>query len=82
MKIQMWKTERVKPYSNNPRVNDSAVQTVAKSIEQFGFRQPIVVDKEGVIVVGHTRWKAARKLGLKTVAVHVATDLTPTQARA
>jgi len=78
----MWKTERVKPYSNNPRVNDSAVQTVAKSIEQFGFRQPIVVDKEGVIVVGHTRWKAARKLGLKTVAVHVATDLTPTQARA
>jgi ParB-like chromosome segregation protein Spo0J len=78
----MWKTERVKPYGNNPRVNDSAVGAVAKSIEEFGFRQPIVVDKEGAIVVGHTRWKAARKLGLKTVPVHVATDLTPAQARA
>ena len=45
--------------------------------QEFGFRQPIVVDKDGVIIVGHTRWKAAQKLGLKQVPVHVATDLTP-----
>ena len=53
-----------------------------RSIKEFGFRQPIVVDAEGVIIVGHTRWKAAKKLGLKLVPVHVATDLTPAQAKA
>jgi ParB-like chromosome segregation protein Spo0J len=55
---------------------------VAESIRQFGFRQPIVIDEQGVIVVGHTRCKAAKKLGLKTVPVHVARDLTPAQLRA
>jgi ParB-like chromosome segregation protein Spo0J len=58
------------------------VEAVAKSIKEFGFRQPIVVDKDGVIVVGHTRYKAALLLKLKTVPVHVAADLTPQQARA
>jgi len=72
----------VKPYDANPRQNDQAVDAVATSIEQFGFRQPIVVDNDGVIVVGHTRWKAAVKLGLKQVPVHVAKDLTPAQAKA
>jgi len=82
MKIEQWDIERVKPYEKNPRRNDKAVQAVADSIREFGFRQPIVVDDAGVIVVGHTRYKAALKLGLKTVPVHVATDLTPQQARA
>ena len=82
MKIEQWDIDRVKPYDKNPRRNDKAVEAVAKSIREFGFRQPIVVDSGGVIVVGHTRYKAALKLGLKTVPVHVAADLTPQQARA
>jgi ParB-like chromosome segregation protein Spo0J len=82
MKVEQWDIERVKPYDKNPRRNDKAVAAVAESIRQFGFRQPIVVDKDGVIVVGHTRFKAALKLGLKTVPIHVAADLTPQQARA
>jgi DNA modification methylase len=82
MQIDLWPIERVKPYERNPRQNDSAVDAVAASIKEFGFRQPIVVDKDGVIVVGHTRWKAAQKLGLKEVPVHVAKDLTPEQAKA
>ena len=81
MKTEMRKTSKVKPYTKNPRKNDSAVDAVAKSIETFGFRQPIVVDKGGMIIVGHTRWKAAKKLGLDEVPVHVA-DLTPAQAKA
>src|SRR5262249_57243725 len=72
----------IKPYESNPRENDSAVNAVAGSIQTFGFRQPIVVDKDGIIVVGHTRYKAALKLGLTEVPVHVAHDLTPAQARA
>ena len=82
MKVEQWSIEKVKPYDKNPRRNDKAVEAVAKSIQEFGFRQPIVVDKDGVIVVGHTRYKAALLLKLKTVPVHVAADLTPQQARA
>ena len=82
MNIELWDIERVKPYANNPRHNDDAVEAVAASIREFGFRQPIVVDTEGIVVVGHTRHKAALKLGLKKVPVHVATDLTSEQARA
>ena len=82
MKIEQWEIERVKPYEKNPRRNDKAVEAVARSIREFGFRQPIVVDAGGVIVVGHTRYKAALRLGLKTVPVHVAADLSPQQARA
>lgn len=72
----------VRPYEKNPRLNDDAVEAVAASIREFGFRQPIVVDEEGVIVCGHTRYKAAQKLGLEKVPVHVAKDLTPEQIRA
>ncbi len=72
----------IKPYEQNPRINDAAVDAVAESIRRFGFRQPIVVDGDGVIVCGHTRWKAAQKLGLTEVPVHVARDLTPEQIRA
>ena len=72
----------VRPYANNPRQNDDAVDAVAESIRRFGFRQPIVVDADGVIVAGHTRYRAAQRLGLATVPVHVATDLTPDEVRA
>ena len=74
--------EDVIPYERNPRHNDGAVDAVARSIQEFGFRQPIVVDERGVIIVGHTRWKAAHKLGLNRVPVHVASELTPEQIRA
>ena len=82
MKIEFRKISDIIPYEHNPRINDAAVDAVARSIQEFGFRQPIVVDTDGVIVVGHTRWKAAKKLGLETVPVHVATELTPEQIRA
>jgi len=82
MDITLRPTDSIKPYEHNPRVNDGAVDAVAASLKEFGFRQPIVVDVQDVIVVGHTRWKAARKLGLAMVPVHVATDLTPAQAKA
>jgi len=82
LKIELWPLERVKPYPGNPRQNDDAVDAVAASLREFGFRQPIVVDAEGVIIAGHTRYKAARKLGLEKVPVHVAKDLTPEQIRA
>ncbi len=82
MKIEMRKLSEIKPYENNPRVNDGAVDAVAASIKEFGFRAPIVVDTADVIIVGHTRFKAAHKLGLERVPVHVATELTPAQANA
>ena len=82
MKTILWSLDRIKPYEKNPRVNDQAVDAVAASIKEFGFRQPIVVDEDGVIVVGHTRFKAAQKLELKKVPVHQAVGLTPEQIKA
>jgi ParB/RepB/Spo0J family partition protein len=82
MKIELRKLSEIKPYPGNPRNNDDAVDAVAQSIREFGFRQPIVVDVEGVIICGHTRYKAAQKLGLEKVPVHVAKDLTPEQIKA
>src|SRR5450759_1511008 len=82
MKVEMRPIGSIRPFENNPRLNDAAVDAVAASIREFGFRQPIVVDEEGVVVVGHTRYKAALKLGLKTVPVHVAVGLSPAQAKA
>lgn len=72
----------VVPYENNPRHNDNAVDAVARSIEEFGFQQPLVLDKDKVIVVGHTRFKAAQKLGLKTVPCVIADNLTEEQVKA
>ena len=63
MKIEQWKLSDIKPYPGNPRQNDAAVDAVAASIREFGFRQPIVVDAEGVIICGHTRYKAAHEAG-------------------
>lgn len=82
MKILEKKLADITPYENNPRKNDEAVEKVAASIQEFGFKQPIVVDNEGVIIVGHTRYKAAQALGLKTVPVLVADDLDEEQAKA
>jgi hypothetical protein len=82
MHIELWPIGRVVPYDKNPRINAGAVDAVAKSLREFGWRQPIVVDRDGVIVVGHTRWLAAKQLGLTEVPVHVAADLTPPQAKA
>lgn len=70
------------PYVNNPRNNDAAVEAVASSIAEFGFKQPIVIDKDGVVVCGHTRLKAAKKLGLEEAPCVVADDLTPAQIKA
>ena len=82
MKITQREISSIKPYENNPRLNDDAVEAVAASIREFGFRQPVVTDPDGVIIVGHTRYKAALKLGLEKVPVHVATDLSPEQVKA
>src|SRR5262245_14841801 len=82
MEIALWPIAKLRPYPNNPRQNDDGVQAVANSLREFGFRQPIVVDADGVIVCGHTRYKAAQMLGLEKVPVHVAKDMTPEQIRA
>lgn len=82
MKVEAKSIDDIKPYENNPRDNDDAVDAVANSVKEFGWQQPIVVDNEGVIIAGHTRYKAAEKLGLKTVPVVVAKDLTEEQVKA
>ena len=82
MKVVQRPIDDITPYEKNPRQNDAAVEAVAASIREFGFRQPIVVDDDGVIICGHTRFKAAQQLELAKVPVHVATDLTPEQIRA
>lgn len=82
MNVLIKKINEITPYENNPRNNENAVKYVAESIKQFGFKVPIVIDKNGVIVTGHTRHKAAKQLGLETVPVIVADDLTDEQIRA
>ncbi|VTR92494.1 adenine methyltransferase : ParB-like partition protein OS=Sutterella wadsworthensis 2_1_59BFAA GN=HMPREF9465_00225 PE=4 SV=1: ParBc: N6_N4_Mtase [Gemmata massiliana] len=82
MDVEMRPIGSIRPYENNPRSNDTAVTAVVASIRAFGFRQPVVVDESDVIIVGHTRYKAALQLGLTEVPVHVARGLTPEQARA
>ena len=72
----------IRPYENNPRNNEAAIQYVANSIKDFGFKVPIVIDKNGTIITGHTRVLAAKKLGMKTVPCILADDLTPEQVKA
>jgi len=74
--------EQLVPYARNPRNNAKAIDAVKASIVEFGFRQPIVVDENMVVIVGHTRLEAAKALGLTTVPAHVAEGLSPAQARA
>jgi site-specific DNA-methyltransferase (adenine-specific) len=82
MHVEMRPIGSIKPYEQNPRVNDAGVDAVAASLREFGWQQPLVVDERDVIIVGHTRYKAALKLGMTEVPVHVAVGLTPEQARA
>jgi DNA modification methylase len=82
MIVEMWLIDRPVPYARNPRKNAGAVDKVAASLAEFGWKQPIVVDAEGIVIVGHTRLLAAKKLGLTEVPVVVASDLTPAQCKA
>lgn len=82
MRIVEKNIDDLKPYENNPRHNDNAVGPVAESIAAFGFKVPIIIDRDGVIIAGHTRHKAAQKLGLKKVPCIIASDLTPEQIKA
>jgi len=82
MQVETWSIDRLIPYDKNPRLNDDAVDVVAKSLQEFGFRQPIVVDDEGIVIIGHTRLKAAKKLGLNEVPVHIARGLSPEKIKA
>jgi ParB-like chromosome segregation protein Spo0J len=82
LKIEYLETDNLIPYINNPRINGNAVDAVAGSIAEFGFRNPIIIDKNNVIIAGHTRLLAAKKLGLAEVPVIRADDLTETQVKA
>lgn len=82
MKIVNKNVDELIPYENNPRLNDEAIGAVANSIKNFGFKVPIVIDSNNEIVTGHTRLKAAKKLGVKEVPCVVAEDLSPEQVKA
>lgn len=82
MEMIMKKIEVLHPYENNPRKNEGAIDAVANSIKEFGFKVPIIIDKKDTIVTGHTRYLAAQKLGLEEVPCILADDLTPKQIRA
>ena len=82
IQVKNFKIEEVHPYENNPRFNKDAVSKVASSIKKFGFKNPILLDKNNVIIAGHTRLEAAKKLGLEEVPCIVASDLTEKQAKA
>lgn len=82
MNIIEKKLSDLKPYEKNPRKNDASVPKVMESIKEFGFKVPLVIDADGVIITGHTRYKAAQKLGLDVVPCIIADDLTPKQIKA
>ena len=82
MKIVYKNIETLHPYENNPRKNDDAVEALAQAIQKFGWKQPIVIDKDNVIVAGHTRYKAAKRLQLQTIPCVIADDLTDEEVRA
>lgn len=82
MNIIEVEVDKIIPYDNNPRNNDEAVDKVALSISAFGFKVPIVIDSNNIIVTGHTRVKAAKKLGMEKVPCILADDLTDEQIKA
>lgn len=82
MEIIYKKLDELKPYEKNPRKNDDAVEYVANSIKEFGFKVPIIVDENNIIIAGHTRYKASKKLGIKEVPCIIADDLTEEQIKA
>lgn len=82
MEIINKRVDELVPYENNPRFNDDSVKYVKESIKQFGFKVPIVIDKDNIIIAGHTRLKAAKELGLTEVPCIVADDLSEEQVKA
>jgi hypothetical protein len=82
MQVQKFKIKDLRPYEKNPRQNKAAIEYVVKSIDEFGFLVPLVIDKDNTIVAGHTRYAAAKKLGMTEVPCVVASDLTPDQIKA
>lgn len=82
IKIENIDISKIKPYENNPRHNDKAIDAVANSIREFGFKVPLVIDKDNIIVTGHTRYKASQKLGIKKVPCIRASDLSDEQVKA
>ena len=82
LEIKYKKIDEINPYENNPRCNDEAVEFVANSIKEFGFKVPIIIDGNNIIVAGHTRYKASLKLGLEEVPCIVADDLSEEQIKA
>jgi site-specific DNA-methyltransferase (adenine-specific) len=82
LKVEYIPITEIKPYENNPRINDNAVEAVANSIKEFGFKNPIILDKNNVIIAGHKRYKASLQLGLKEVPCIHANDLTEEQVKA
>ena len=82
MQIENRTLSNIKPYKNNPRRSVKTIAKIVTSIKEFGFKQPLVLDKEGVIIVGHSRYLAAKELGLETVPCVIAKELTPHQIRA
>src|ERR1700692_569140 len=83
LEVRWWPIDKPIPYARNSRkIPERAIDKVAASIKEFGWRQAIVVDKDGVIICGHTRLLAAKKLGLREVPVHIADNLTPAQVKA
>lgn len=82
LNVEDWPLARVIPYHQNPRINVGAVAKVAASLKRFGWRQPLVVDADGVLIVGHTRRLAALSLGWVRAPVHVAADMPPADVKA
>lgn len=82
MEIIYKNIDELIPYENNPRLNDEAVEYVKNSIKEFGFKVPIVIDKDNVIIAGHTRIKASKELGIKDIPCIIADDLTEEQVKA
>lgn len=81
MEIKMIRLADIKPYENNPRLNDDAVEPVKESIKRYGFKVPMILDQNNIIVTGHTRYKAAQALGMDEVPVIYADDLTEEQIK-
>lgn len=82
IKITYKNIAELHEYENNPRLNDDAVESVKQSIRQFGWKVPIVIDKDNIIITGHTRVRAARELGITDIPCIIASDLSPKQAKA
>lgn len=82
LKVEHWPIDRLKEYARNPRKNDEQVDRMVGAIQEFGFRIPVVARSDGLVIDGHLRLKAARKLGMEIVPVALADDLTEAQIKA